>query len=41
MGLVPKSHVEQAFDSLEREDRDSLFPSLMPEEADREDDREM
>ena len=41
MGLVPESHVEQAFDSLEAEKQDPLLPSLMPEEPDREDDREM
>jgi len=40
MGLVPESHVEQAFDSLEAEKQDPLLPSLMPEEPDREDDRE-
>jgi len=41
MGLVPKSHVEQSFDSLELEKSNPLLPSLMPDEPDREDDREM
>ena len=33
MGLVPKSHVEQSFDSLEQEKTDPLLPSLQAEEA--------
>ena len=41
MGLVPESHVEQASENLEAEKQDLLLPSLMPEEPDREDDREM
>jgi hypothetical protein len=41
MGLVPKSHVEQSFDSLEQQKTDPLLPSLISEEPDREDDREI
>jgi hypothetical protein len=39
--VLPESHVEQVFDSLEAEKQDPLLPSLMPKEPDREDDREM